>query len=336
MRGEPDGGDPAPERLLAVTDEASGLEAFIVVDAIEDERSVGGIHRAPYPTREAAMSQGKRQARATTLACRAAELPSGGAAVVIRDRDDLDLDRAYRVLGEQIDRIEPSLLCGSGQGTGAEELAIVQEGTDRVLPEGGGSASATAVGVLTGIQAVLWALEGDPTVEGSRFLVQGYGAVGAKVANGLADQGGMVIVAETDGTQREAADEAGFTTIEPQGWVDAAADVLVPCASGGEVTVERAKRLAAHGVCGAVDDPLASWDAAEVLHERNVQYAPAPLVNGGALVESVLTWRDGASQRVDDAIDRRLSDVYDRTRSVLEQAAREDRLPDRIVRDRWG
>lgn len=328
--------DPQPERVLEVRDEESGLEAWIAVDEVEDGLAAGGIRRAAYESREEAIAEAKRLARAMTLKCRAAELPSGGAKTVIRDHDDLDLERAYRVLGRQIDRMDPAYLCGPDVGTGPEELAYVREETGRVNPPGNQPARATAVGVLSGIQAVLWALEGDPTVEGRRFLVQGYGSVGSFVANGLADQGGMVIVAETDDDARQQADDAGFTTIEPQGWVDASVDVLVPCAIGGLLTAERAERLAANGVCGSANNPLASRKAAEILHDRNVQYAPDVVVNGGAIVEGVLTWREGDSQRVQDQIDRRLSQVYDRARSVLEQAAPEDVPPDQVVLHRWG
>lgn len=329
-------GEPDPRRVLEITDEDAGLEAWIAVDAVEDGLTAGGIRRARYGSRAEAIEAAKHLARARTLACRAAEVPSGGAATVIRDHEDLDVARAYRAIGTQIDRMDPTYLCGPDVGTGDPGMDHVSEATDRVPHPHNDADRATAVGVLSGIQAVLWALEGDPRVEGALVLVHGYGSLGRYVANGLADQGAKVRVSDPNPAAREEAEDAGYETIEPETWPEQTCDVFVPCSSEIAVTAEQARSLEARGICGGSHRPLASREAAEVLHKRNVQYAPDVLVNGGGLIEAVLTWREGDSPRVQDEIDRRLSDVYERTRRVLAEAADRDVPPDDVVVDRWG
>lgn len=331
-----DPGSSDPHRVIEVTDEASRLEAVIVVDSVREGLTAGGIRRARYPDLDAARAEAADLARAMTYKCRIADLPSGGAKTVVRDRDDLDVPQAYRALGERIDDLDPPYLAGGDLGTGPEELAHVREATDRVNPQGNAPGRATAVGVLGGIQAVREALDGVPAAEGGSFLVQGYGAVGEKVAHGLSNQGAMVFVAESDPDRRDQADLRGFQTVDPDGWVQEDVDVLVPCATSGLVTGEAARNLEARGICGGTNNPLASGKAAEVLHDRGVVYAPDVVVNVGALVEGVLTWREGDSPRVRDMIDRRISSVQARTREVLDAAQSRDVPPTEVVRQRWG
>lgn len=322
--------------MLEVSDDATGLEAWIAVDTVEEELTTGAIRQAAYDSRSAAIREAKRRAQATTWACRAAELPTGGAAIVVRDGEELDVPGAYRALGRQIDRMDPPCLCLAGEGTRPDEFEALREVTDCVNPATNAPDRATAVGVLSGIQAVLWALDGDPRVEGSLFVVHGYGSVGQFVAGGLGDQGGKVLVAARDEEEREAAEAAGHSTIEAETWPRQECDVFVPCSQGGIVTADVARELEARGICGSATSPLASRKAAEVLAERNVQYAPDVLVNAGGLVEAVLTWREGDSPRVQDEVDRRISDVYERTRRVLAEAADRQLPPDDVVRERWA
>lgn len=331
-----DAGSIDAHRVLEVRDESSGLEAVVAIDSVREGLSAGGIRRAEYPDLDAARAEAKELARAMTYKCRIAQLPSGGAKTVIRDDDELDLAEAYEVLGERLDRLDPPYLAGGDLGTGPDELAHVREVTDRVNPEGNAPGRATAVGVLSGIQGLLEAIEGVRSAEGGSFLVQGYGAVGEKVAHGLDGQGGLVLVAETDPERRKQAEQRGLHTVDPDTWVDREVDVFVPCATGGVVTEQAARDIEARGICGAANNPLASAKAAEALHERGIVYAPDVVVNAGAAVEGVLTWREGDSPRVRDMIDRRISSVSERAREVLDEARRKDAPPTRVVRRRWG
>lgn len=316
--------------MLEITDEASGLQAWVVVDAIEDGLTVAGLQRTPAEEADEALVEAKRAARDWTLACRAAELDSGGCCILLQDPEDGERAKAEEALGRALDTIDPPVL---GLRTG-EGFAALAEASERVDPEGTVPARAHAVGVLSGIQAVLWALEGDPRAEGRSVLVRGYGTVARFVAQGLSEQGAQVHVAGDEAT-REQAQAAGHAVVEADAWTEQAVDVLVPTA-GRTIGAEEADRLQARGVCPAAFGVLASPKAGEVLAERGIQHAPGPLVNAGALVEAVLTWQEGDAPRVQDEIDRRIGDVYDRTRRVLADAVDEGTPPEALVRERWG
>jgi hypothetical protein len=317
-----------PRRVLEVADEASGLEAWIAVDERVDELAAGGIAQVAVHSADAGLAEAKRRARTWTLAARAAEIEAGGAQVLVRDTE-LGAAAAFEALGGPLDQLEPTLAVGFG-----EDLEEAQAASEHVNPEGTVPARAQAVGTLSGIQAVLWALEGDPRAEGSAIVLEDWTPVTRLVAQGLSEEGALVRVAAAEGDHGDVAD-AGHEAIEAEAWRDAEADVLVP-SSPGLVTSEAADRLAARGVCSAQVGTLASAKAREGLAERQVQTAPEALVAASAVIEAVLVWREGQAPRVQDAIDRRLSEVYERTRRVLAEAADEGTTPAQVVRDRWG
>jgi leucine dehydrogenase len=80
------------------------------------------------------------------------------------------------------------------------------------------------------------------------------------------------------------------------------ADVFAPCALGGSVTSEVARRMPAKVVCGAANNQLASPGVARQLAARGVLYAPDYLVNAGGIINvagEYLGWsRDDAETRI--------------------------------------
>jgi glutamate dehydrogenase/leucine dehydrogenase len=316
--------------VFQITDEAAGLDAWIAVDEAVDGLTVAPLDVAAIAEADETKAAAKRWAHAWTWACRTAELDAGGGQVLVRDTEDLDEPAAYRALARALDQVDPELLCLASE----ETLGDPADASERLNPSGTVPTRARAVGLLSGIQAVLWALDGDPRGEGNRILFQGYGPVAGYVAQGMSEEGAMVQVA-AEGEAREQAERAGHATIDADAWREADCDVLVPAGANETLTAEAADELEARGVCPAVIAPLASRKAGEVLAERGIQHALAPLVNAGGFVEAVLTWREGDAQRIQDEIDRRLSQVYDLTRRVLADAADEGVPPDQLVARRW-
>jgi hypothetical protein len=100
-----------------------------------------------------------------TLKCALADLPAGGAKLVLLDRPELDLEGAYRFLGRAIERLGGRYYSGPDVGTTERELTWVAEHTRFVTrpgPEGPGElAEATCAGVIAGIEAALVRLDGE-------------------------------------------------------------------------------------------------------------------------------------------------------------------------------
>lgn len=329
-------GDRQPDRIERVEDEASGLQAWIVVDRTREGLCAGGIRRRSYETPDEAIAEAKGLAAKMSLKLAAAGLPAGGAKTVILDHDDLDVPEAYRVLGERIDELDPPYLCGPDVGTGEPELEHVRAVTDRVNPGANEPAERTAAGVVEGIEASLAAVDDEGGLPGSRVLVQGYGSVGSALARRLRQREAVVRVADLDPVARSRARGEDFELVAPDEVYDQASTVFAPCAVSGAVTEAVAQRLATRIVCGSANTPLKTTRAGEILHERGIAYAPDVLVNVGAVAEGVLTWRDGRTKATLERVEEVIAGVGQRVREVLEASREEDVPPGEIVARRWA
>lgn len=320
-----------PERVIELDDPSIGLEGVLVVDELVDGNAAGGIRRASYTSRIEAVEDARALARAMSLKCALAHLPAGGAKTVIRQRPDLDVEAAYRAVGEAVEAQDGAYLCGPDLGTGEPELDTVREVTEHVNPKGNDPAAATARGVVAGIRGLLSEIEDVPRIEGSRFLVQGYGSVGGDVARRLAQAGGEILVAEVDPEARADAEAAGHRTLDPAAATRVLCDVFVPCALGGVITEETAGSIPTRGICGSANDQLADPVAGRILHERGIAYAPDVLVNAGAVVEGVLTARHGRTSDVLDEVAKRIDGIEHRVQEILAASREMDRPPHEIA-----
>lgn len=319
------------EEIHILQDRTSGLKAILAIHSTRIGPAFGGIRRFRYDTEEEALDDVLRLACWMSRKCSLADLPAGGAKMVILDHPGLDRNEAYRAIGRHLERMAGRYVCGPDVGTDEDDLDRVREETRAVNPKGNDAGRSTAHGVLAGLRGVLRSLDGDPGFDGRSFLVQGLGAVGRHVATGLMDEGATVLAADIDEELHQAGKEAGLVTVPPEAALTVSCDVLVPCAMGGILTPQVAGDMQVKAICGSANNQLASEEAGDVLHGRGILYAPDIVVNSGAVIEGFYTVREGAT----DAVRRRAYDHIDEIEGtvhrILERSREEDIPPARLA-----
>ena len=101
--------------------------------------------------------------------------------------------------------------------------------------------------------------------------------------------------------------------------LEAAVDVLVPCALGGVLDHDTAPRVQAPVIAGAANNQLADDDVAGLLAQRGVLWAPDFVVNAGGIVNiSVELDPAGYDPR---RARRRVRGIADTLRRIFEDAA---------------
>lgn len=318
------GGDH--EELVAVQHPPSGLRAIIAVHALVEGSAAGGIRRMRYPDQAGALTDALGLAQAMSHKCALAELPAGGAKAVILDHPDLDQASAYRRLGETVEALGGRYLCGPDIGTGPEQLEHVRQATAHVNPIGNDPGTSTARGVLAGIRGLATVLDGSPELTGKRVVVQGLGEVGLRLARGLVQAGAEVLGADPDETACKRARAAGVELVAPEQALATACDILAPCALGGVLTEQAVGRIQARGICGSANQQLASPAADRALWQAGILYAPDVLVNAGAVIEGVLTTKEGATEAVREAARDHILATEERLVELLDRARR-DQVP---------
>ena len=77
----------------------------------------------------------------------------------------------------------------------------------------------------------------------------------------------------------------GARVVTPEAIYAVDADVFAPCALGAVINDETVARISAPIVAGAANNQLATPRHGDVLHRRNVLYAPDYVINAGGVID---------------------------------------------------
>jgi glutamate dehydrogenase (NAD(P)+) len=208
--------------------------------------------------------------------------------------------------------------------------------TGKPVSQGGvnGRVEATGRGVQFGLRELfrnpddvkLAGLKG--TLEGKRIVIQGLGNVGYHAAKFLEeeDDAKIVGVVERDGAvysdegihiedlfehKRSTGGVKGFAGVkfEENGsaLLEADCDILIPAALENQITGENAPRIKANVVAEAANGPV-TYEADEILRQRNVFVIPDFYLNAGGVAVSYFEWIKNISHIRFGRLDRRLDE----------------------------
>lgn len=179
--------------------------------------------------------------------------------------------------------------------------------TGKPLALGGskGRETATSKGLLYILQLVCE--HRNMSLEGMKVIVQGFGNVGAYLANYLYDLGAKVVgisdvlggVYDERGLDipylLERRDSFGIIsnlfdhTISNQELLEKECDILIPAAIGGVITDRNAANLNCKVVIEAANGPTTK-DALKILKDRQILVVPDILANSGGVIVSYFEW----------------------------------------------
>jgi len=316
------------EEVVALVDRETGLRGFLGLHDTSRGPGFGGVRRFAYRDEAAALADCLRLSKAMSYKCALADIEGGGAKLVVLDRPDLDLERAYRQIGRWIERLGGRYYAGPDVGTGEAEIRWMASQTEFVAPPGddgpGDLAGATATGVFAGMTAALRLLDGAEDWARRTVVIQGLGRVGLKVAERLRGLEVRVLATDVDTDRLDRAqEELGIEPLEAGSEFGVSCDIFSPCAMGGILHDVTISRLDTRVVCGASNNPLARSVHGQRLHEREVLYVPDYVVNAGAVMRGAEYHLKGRATPLEE-IEVRIGTL---AADVLREAAEENLPP---------
>ncbi len=280
-----------------------------------------------YGTPAEALEDAMRLSAAMTRKLAVAALPFGGGKTVIavpKIPSGEQRRGLFLRYGDLIDSLGGTYRTSSDMNTGEADMDVIGERTEYVFgrsAEAGGSgnpAPPTALGVYHGIRASLAHVFGSADLDGRVVLVQGAGGVGSSLADHLANAGASVLVADIDPARAEViAARIGGSAIAAEDVFETECDVYAPCAVGGTLSRETVPRLRCRIVAGSANNQLAEPEAAELLRERGILYAPDYVINGGGAIALVGLEQLGWSK---SELDAALAKIGETLRKIYERA----------------
>ncbi|MDF2748829.1 MAG: phenylalanine dehydrogenase [Gaiellaceae bacterium] len=308
------------EHVVARHDPDSGAWMLIGIHSTRLGPAMGGTRMKTYAEPAEALEDALRLAGGMTRKLAVVGLPCGGGKAVLAVPAVPTGDGRRRLLeryGDLVDSLGGSFVTGPDMNTGEADMDVIGERTPHVFCRSaayGGSGDPsihTAAGVFHGIRASLRHALGSDELAGRTVLVQGAGAVGAKLVRLLADAGAAVLVSDVD---EERARATGATVVPAASVLETDCDVYAPCAVGATLNADSIPRLRCRVVAGAANNQLATPADGGLLRAAGILYAPDYVINSGGALHGIglerLGWDAERLEREVEGIGDTLTRVY--------------------------
>jgi leucine dehydrogenase len=280
------------ERVFAVHEPSTGLDAFIAIHDTTLGPALGGCRMAVYPSRDAALGDALRLSQAMTYKAALAGLDVGGGKMVVIANGLAKSEALFRAVGRAVESLHGRYVTGEDVGTSVREIDWIAKATSHVIGTSrlGDPSPMTAVGVVSAIKVAVRHRLGRDELAGLTVAVQGLGNVGRSLCEQLAGENARLIVADIDPSRCDNLRRSiPATQVDPAEIHRAAADVFAPCALGGILNHQTVAELRCPIVVGSANNQLGNPEIAKRLRQRGILYAPDYVVNAGGLIAAVLS-----------------------------------------------
>jgi len=281
------------ERVAFHHDRDTGLRAIIAVHSTVLGNALGGTRRWHYATESEAIYDVLRLSQGMTYKAACAGLPMGGAkSVIMMPRPGQEISEPEaRAMGRFVHTFQGVYIAAEDVGVNTQFIDWMGLETKHVMggektSKGGDPSPYTARGVLNGMRAAVQHVTGASSFESITVAVQGLGSVGSHLVSLLVEQGAKVIGADINQQLVEqCVDEFGITATSTDEILLTECDVLAPCALGGVIDANLARKLNCRIVCGGANNILDDPDEdAVALKNQGIVFAPDFVVNAGGLI----------------------------------------------------
>ncbi len=337
--------DLGPAKIIHFSAASIGLRGILVIDNVSAGTAIGGTRMAP----DVSVEECVRLARAMTYKNAAAGLPHGGAKAVIVGDPDMpakDKERVIRAYANAIKQVT-DYVAGPDMGTDETAMAWIHDEIGRSvgLPREIGGIPLDEIGA-TGFGLAVAAEVAqdycDLRLEGARFVVQGFGAVGRHAARFLADRGALLVgasdsrgaIANQDGIDiaallehkahgRSVSEFPGGKALGRDDIVGVPCDIWIPAARPDVLHKDNVGQLDCKMVLQGANIP-ATLEAEAYLHEKGILVVPDFIANAGGVICAAVEYRGGTQSGAFAEIEEK---IRFNTRSVLNSGMKKQLKP---------
>lgn len=320
--------DNNQEQIAFYTDKSVKLRAILAIHSTALGPAIGGIRIASYKTVEEALQELIGLSRTMTFKAAAGGLNFGGGHIVVVEQEGMEKNEPlFRALGRFVESFKGRFIAGEDVGITDDAMEYMAMETRHLsgLPSshiaGISHSQMCAFGTGMGIMAAALYRWGTNDISGRKIVVQGFGRVGAQLAQWLKnEQNAHVLVSDIESGREKLAQQKGFETISPRDALIEKCDILAPCAVGPVITPETVPLLQCEIVAGSANNQLLDDTIDLRLKERDILYAPDFIINAGAIISI----SEAFSGYNEVKIRRKTERIYDRLLDILEFADKND------------
>ncbi|MGR6873053.1 Glu/Leu/Phe/Val dehydrogenase family protein [Pseudomonas sp. HK3] len=150
------------------------------------------------------------------------------------------------------------------------------------------------------------------SLSGITVAIQGLGHVGFALAGHLHDAGCQLIVCDVDERRTKLAQKQfSAKVVRANEIYQQPCDVFSPCGLGGVLNETTLSLLKCKIIAGCANNQLAHDDVAQLIHDRNILYAPDYVINSGGLVFASSSYRGMNHDQITHEVNK-LKDTLDK------------------------
>jgi glutamate dehydrogenase/leucine dehydrogenase len=282
------------EMLIALSDEAVGLTAYVGIHSSALGPALGGTRYQEYDSPEEALRDALNLSSAMSYKCALAGLPYGGGkgVIFVPKGGVADREALLSAYAKAVENLRGLFRTGTDVGISDDDVRHMAASTKYMLgvsefDRGNLTTSGCAAqGVFVSIQSALQTLYGDSQLRGRRVAIKGVGKLGGELARLASEAGAEVLIADTNQANLDKVTAAlpAVNVVPADRIAEQEVDIYAPCALGSEFTRANIKKLRCKVICGGANNQLASPNVAELLHKHGVVYVPDYIANGGGLI----------------------------------------------------
>jgi len=299
-------------------DPQTGLEAVVAIHSTLRGPALGGCRCINYPDNDSAVRDAARLARGMSYKAALANIAHGGGkCVILKPHGSFHRKALMQSLGDFIDSLQGRYITAVDSGTTSQDMDIIATRTHYVTSttrEGNPSAY-TAQGVFNGLRAAVKHRLGHNSLDDVHVAIQGLGHVGLLLAQLLHAEGARLTVADTDAERiHQCCELTGATVVAPVDIHRTLCDVFSPCALGGAINARSLEEFNCSIIAGSANNQLAEEHLGQVLHDRDILYAPDYAINAGGLIYAALRYAHANPATIEKkvaAIGTTLSDIFE-------------------------
>lgn len=281
------------EYVIALTDETSGLKAFIAIHSTKLGPAHGGTRMKTYASETEALKDVLDLSKAMSYKSAMAGLPYGGAkGVIMLPAQPFDRKKLFQAYARKLESLHGLFRTGTDVGLTDADTALMSKYCQYILGLSSGekgdlsTSKTAAIGVYYAIKTAVKYRYGSESLSGRVIGVKGVGKLGSELAYRLVDEGAKVMVSDLDQTKTRDLKNLrpGITIVDAKDIHKQEMDVYAPCALGDEFKPSVIRELACGIVAGGANNQLPTIKAGDELYKRGILYTPDYIANAGGLI----------------------------------------------------
>ena len=290
------------------------LNAVIAIHNLRLGPALGGCRFLSYDTEQEAITDALRLAKGMSYKAALARVPQGGGkAVIMVPKGRFNRKELFKQFGRFIQSLSGRYITAMDSGSQVADMDDIRSQTPYVSSssEIGDPSPCTAQGVALGIAtAVQFQL--SQNLSNIRVAIQGLGHVGLALADHLHSQGVKLIVSDVDPKKtRIAKQKYNAKVVAPEDIYRQECEVFSPCGLGAILNEKNIEALNCKVIAGCANNQLACDEMGQLIHDREILYAPDYVINSGGLIFASSRFRGLKTSEITREVNK-LKDTLDK------------------------